>query len=140
MDMAPQIRLGIAWRSRRSLITHKFRLYPTTAQEKVLTDTLESCRRLYNATLADRIENWTGYYEQNKTLTQVRKDSKHLKAVHSQVLQDVSLRLDKAYQAFFAGLARHPRFKRRARYNSFTYPQTGFRLAGSRIQLSKIGG
>jgi putative transposase len=89
--------------------------------------------------LADRIENWTGYYEQNKTLTQVRRGSKYLKSVHSQVLQDVSLRLDKAYQAFFAGLTRHPRFKRRAGYNSFTYPQTGFKMEGSRIQLSKIG-
>ena len=121
------------------LITYKFRFYPTTAQEKVLADTLETCRRLYNAMLADRIENWIGYYEQNKTLTRVRKDSKYLKAVHSQVLQDVSLRLDKAYQAYFAGLVRHPRFRRRARYNSFTYPQTGFKLEDSRIKLSKIG-
>jgi putative transposase len=121
------------------LITYKFRSYPTTAQEKVLTNTIETCRRLYNAMLADRIENRTGFYEQKKTLTQVRKDSKHLKAVHSQVLQDVVLRLDKAYQAFFAGLASHPRFKRRARYNSFTYPQTGFKMEDSRLQLSKIG-
>jgi putative transposase len=121
------------------LITYKFRFYPTKAQERVLTDTLETCRRLYNAMLADRIENGVGYYEQNKTLTQVGKESKYLKAVHSQVLQDVSLRLDKAFNGFFVGLARHPRFKRKARYNSFTYPQTGFKMEGSHIQLSKIG-
>jgi hypothetical protein len=30
---------------------------------------------------------------------------KHLGSIHSQVLQDVVLRLDKAYQAFFAGQA-----------------------------------
>ncbi|MDA4116356.1 MAG: transposase [Thaumarchaeota archaeon] len=121
------------------MITYKFRFYPTTAQENVLVDTLETCRRLYNAMLADRIENRTGFYEQKKTLTQVRKQCKHLQAVHSQVLQDVVLRLDKAYQAFFAGLARHPRFKRRTKYNSFTYPQTGFKMKDNRLRLSKIG-
>jgi len=90
--------------------------------------------------LADRIENWTGYYERNKTLTQLRKDSKYLKEVHSQVLQDVSLRLDKAYQAFFDGLARHPRMRRRARYNSFTYPQTDSRWRTVISNLVRLGG
>ncbi len=61
-------------------------------------------------------------------------------AVHSQVLQDVVLRLDKAYRAFYGGLSRYPKFKRKARYNSFRYPQLGgFRIVGNRLRLSKIG-
>jgi hypothetical protein len=38
----------------------------------------------------------------------LKKNDKHLTAVHSQVLQDVVLRLDKAYHAFFVGLAKRP--------------------------------
>jgi putative transposase len=64
--------------------------------------------------------------------------------VYSQVLQDVLHRLDKAYKSFFLRVKRHqkagfPRFKGRDRYDSFTYPQLGFSLAGNRLQLSKIG-
>ena len=55
-------------------------------------------------------------------------------------MQDVVLRLDKAYQRFFAGLSRYPKFRRSGRYNSFTYPQSGFRLEGEKvIRLSTIG-
>ncbi|MEM3186154.1 MAG: hypothetical protein QXQ39_05670, partial [Conexivisphaerales archaeon] len=46
-----------------------------------------------------------------------------LKVVYSQVLQDVVFRLDKAFNAFYACLSKYPKFKRKDRYNSFTYPQ-----------------
>jgi len=65
--------------------------------------------------------------------------------IHSQVLQDVLKRLDKAFQAFFRRVANgekpgYPRFQGRNRYNSFTYPQGGFSLThDSRVCLSKIG-
>ena len=121
------------------MLTYKFRIYPTAAQARTIEETLETCRRLYNAMLADRIENRRGFYDQKKMLVELKRDDKHLKSIHSQVLQDVVLRLDKAYQAFFAGLSRYPRFRRSGRYNSFTYPQSGFGLKGDRIRLSTIG-
>jgi putative transposase len=91
--------------------------------------------------LDDRIRNYTGFFEQKKKLSELRKGDKYLKAVHSQVLQDVVLRLDKAFQSYFAGLSGFPRFKRKGKYNSFTYPQhgIGFRLRGNRIKLGMIG-
>jgi putative transposase len=106
-----------------------------------MDETLETCRRLYNDLLSDRIKNGTGFYDQKKKLVRLKADNKFLKAVHSQVLQDVSLRLDKAFQCFFAGLSRYPRFKRRGRYNSFSYPQhkIGFNLSGDFLKLGKIG-
>ena len=104
-----------------------------------LNNTLETCRRLYNSMLADRTETQIGFYEQKRALTAVRKGNKFLKAVQSHVLQDVVLRLDKAFGAFFAGLSRYPRFKRLGRYNSFTFDYTGFRLSGNRVRLSKVG-
>src|SRR5713226_1445410 len=121
------------------MLTYKFRIYPTAAQARTMEETLETCRRLYNSMLADRMENGTGFYEQKKMLVELKRDDKHLKSIHSQVLQDVVLRLDKAYQAFFAGLSRYPKFRRSGRYNSFTYPQSGFRLEGDRVRLSTIG-
>jgi len=121
------------------MLTYKFRIYPTSAQARIMEETLETCRRLYNSMLADRIENGTGFYDQKKMLVELKHDDKHLKSIHSQVLQDVVLRLDKAYQRFFAGLSRYPKFRRRGRYNSFTYPQSGFELKGNRIRLSTIG-
>jgi putative transposase len=64
--------------------------------------------------------------------------------VHSQVLQNVVERLDKAYQAFFRRVkigekAGFPRFKPESEFNSFTYPQSGFSIEGKHLQLSKIG-
>ncbi len=120
--------------------TYRFRLYPTRTQERLLNETLETCRLLYNGMLADRRENHSGFYEQKRVLVGLKKNDKYLRAVHSQVLQDVVLRLDKAYHAFFVGLAKRPRFKRRDRYNSFRYPQLGgFKIVDRKLRLSKIG-
>ena len=121
------------------MLTYKFRIYPTSAQATTMEETLETCRRLYNSMLADRMENGTGFYDQKKMLVELKQNDKHLKRIHSQVLQDVVLRLDKAFQAFFARLSRYPKFRRSGRYNSFTYPQSGFGLEGDRIRLSTIG-
>lgn len=67
------------------------------------------------------------------------------KEVHSQVKQDVIRRLGKSFDAFFRrcknGEAKvgYPRFKGRKRYNSFTYPQSGFSISGKKLKISKIG-
>jgi len=116
-------------------------LYPTEQQVKVLNETIETCRRLYNDSLGERIQDWdVGFYEQEQLLVLRKQDNKYLKQVHSQVLQDVLLRLDKGYQAFFKKLVKYPKFKRRGKYNSFTYPQYGgFRFKHGRLFLSHIG-
>jgi putative transposase len=62
-----------------------------------------------------------------------------MRGVYSQVLQDVLHRVDKTYQAFFRRGHGFPRFKGKGWFDSFTYPQTGFRVAGSQVSLSKIG-
>jgi putative transposase len=61
-------------------------------------------------------------------------------------LQDVVLRVDRAFQAFFQRICEgqtpgYPRFHGRDRYNSFTYPQfeNGARLDNGYLVLSKIG-
>lgn len=130
--------------------TYKFRLYPTKEEQKNIQFTLERCRLLYNRLLAERIAAYkqTGqsltYFEQKATLPERKQYIPELKNVHSQVLQHVVERLDKAYQAFFRRVkngekAGFPRFKPESRYNSFTYPQSGFSIEGKHLRLSKIG-
>lgn len=119
------------------MITYKFRAYPTPSQKSNLVATIETCRRLYNNAVADRIENHSTFYQQEKAL--VESKTKYQKAVHSQVLLDTLFRVDKTFKAFFTGLTRFPKFRRFGRYNSFSYPQSGFKLIGNTLYLSKIG-
>src|SRR2546430_2001775 len=79
-------------------------------------------------------------------LYQIRKKSiLFLKEVHSQVLQDIARRVNKSFQNFFrrlktqASKAGYPRFKQFGRYDSFTYPQSGFNLKHSQLILSRLG-
>lgn len=125
----------------QALLTYKFRLYPTKTQGLIFEETIETCRRLYNLLLADRIENGGDFYSQRGQLVSLKKENKHLRAVHSQVLQDVVLRLDKAFERYTIGMAKFPKFKRAGRCNSFTYPQRGksFNLVGGFLKLGRIG-
>ncbi|MDD1760640.1 MAG: transposase, partial [Methanothrix sp.] len=64
--------------------------------------------------------------------------------VHSQVLQDVVLRVNLAFRAFFRRVQSgeevgYPRFKGKNRYDSISYTQSGFSIDGNTLWLSKIG-
>jgi putative transposase len=132
-----------------SRLTFKYRLYPNRQQREKLQATLDVCRELYNAGLQERRDAWSshrkgiGYLAQANQLADIKTVRDDLAAVHSQVLQDVLRRLDKTFHSFFLRVKRHqktgfPRFRSKNRYDSFTYPQTGFKLNG-RLSLSKIG-
>jgi putative transposase len=128
----------------------KFRLYPNHEQEQKMFFTLNRCRELYNAALSERKDSYkytgTGvtYYDQKKDLPEIKELREEYKDIHSQVLQDVMLRLDKAMKAFFrrvkgGEIPGFPRFQGRNRYDSFTYPQGGYSLSEKHVTLSKIG-
>ena len=133
------------------LKTYKYRLYPTRKQTEKLNETLETCRILYNSCLVDRNRHYeeTGAclsrIDQQKFLVRDKKNLPFLKEVHSQVLQDVLFRVEKAYKAFFRrlkdknGKAGYPRFKNYGRYDSITYTQSGFGIADGKLALSKVG-
>src|SRR5438128_2452111 len=88
-----------------------------------------------------------GYYQQKGMLPEIKAELREeYQDIYSQVLQDVLLRLERAFQAFFRRVKSgeepgYPRFKGQNRYDSFTYPQgSGFSLThDSRVCLSKIG-
>jgi len=131
--------------------SYKFRIYPKQAEEAIMQIVLNTCRTLYNDSLADRKEEYKrdktslNYYDQANTLTATKADFPSLKETHSQVLQDVLRRLDKAYQNFFRRVKQgekpgFPRFKGYDRYDSFTYPQNGWKFIGDKkLKLAKIG-
>src|SRR5262249_3237205 len=130
----------------------KFKLKPTPEQERVLDRTLMLCRQVYNAAVGERREAWQkcgvsiSYYQQKDELPSIKAEMPEYSEVHSQVLQDVVQRVDRAFQAFFrrakGGEAPgYPRFHGRSRYNSLTYPQLGNGAAidNGFLVLSKIG-
>lgn len=134
------------------LKAYKFKV--KKANRKVLDNldsTLDLCRELYNAGLAERRDAWRlnritiGYLEQANQLSEIKEVRQDLKNSHSQILQDVLKRLDKTFKAFFSrvkkGVAKvgFPRFQGKNRYDSFTFPQSGFSLTGNKLTLSKIG-
>ena len=128
---------------------YRFRIYPNRQQEASLDLTLDTCRYLYNQALADRKnayeqESISRTYEDQAARLVAEKKDGNFKGVFSQVLQDVLRRLDKSFKSFFRRVKNgetpgYPRFKGKGWYKSFTYPQVGFKLDGSKLTLSKIG-
>lgn len=132
--------------------TYKYRIYPTKAQETILDKMLEECRWLYNKILETRKNSYEqqgislGNYDTMVMIPGWKKERPSLKSVHSQVLQNVNVRVELAYQAFFRRVKAgddpgYPRFKGYGRYDSMTFPQygNGVRLDGNTLILSKIG-
>jgi putative transposase len=117
-----------------------------------LEQTLETCRWVYNETLAYRKharearQETVGLYETNALLPAWKDQRAALKQVYSQVLQDVQSRVHLAFEAFFRRVKRgetpgYPRFRGKGWYDSFTYKQAGFgfKVDGPWLDLSKIG-
>ena len=132
--------------------TFKYKLKPTPAQEQAMEFVVRRCRELYNAGLEERQEAWrkrgvsVTLAGQSAQLPGVKEVRPEYRDVHSQVLQDVLTRLDRAFQAFFrrvksGEIPGYPRFQGGTRYNSFTYKQfgNGATLDNGFLVLSKIG-
>jgi putative transposase len=121
----------------------KYRIYFTSGQRRLLERQLEKCRWVYNETLAIRKHAWdheqrtVDWYETKRLLPMWKDQRPGLKLVHAQVLQNVTQRVNLAFNAFFRRIKEgaeepgYPRFKGIGRY--------GVRLAGDRLILSKVG-
>ncbi len=148
-------------------IAYQYRLKPTIEQKAKIDNWLSMLCAQYNYLLADRF-SWyeqnrcsinacplvchlpelrknPDYYSQKKTLPNLKKTHPHYKRIHSQVLQDVVKRVKLAFDRFIKGdssgkRSGRPRFKKRHRYRTFTYPQMKEGcLEGNLIDLPKIG-
>jgi len=87
--------------------SYKFWLILTKKQMAILQRILDECRFLYNLCLEQKILAYEDLrisltkYEQLMMLPLLKEERPTLCDVHSQVLQDVVIRLDKAFEAFF---------------------------------------
>jgi putative transposase len=131
---------------------YKYRIYGSRATTEKLQWVLDRARELYNAALAERKEAYRmagksiSYYEQKRDLVEIKESIRlEYKDIASHVLQDVILRVERAFQAFFRRSKNgekpgFPRFKGRNWYDSFCYPDhAGWKMEGKYLHLSKVG-
>jgi len=130
-------------------LAYVFRAYPTKAQETAMKQTLETCRHVYNSLLNWRKHDYDvlgkspSKVEQQAAFPKWKQEHPELCHVYSQVLQNVAVRVDLAFDAFFRRVKSgetpgFPRVKGEG-YDSFTYPQSGFGFYQGKLRLSKIG-
>ena len=130
-------------------MTYEYKLQPTTEQIATIEQTLDVCRSIWNFALRQG-KDWCNsrkspinacsinseyiicasqpfpsYHNQAKQLTSAKNQYPQLKAVHSQVLQQVLRTLDKAWDDMKARGFGFPRFKNKYRMRSFFFPQLG---------------
>lgn len=102
-----------------------YRLYPTRAQEEILTQFVGACRYVYNLALEQR-ETWSRrhpitFASQCRETTLLRAEAEWLRAVPADFLHQAVQDLDRAFKGFFAGRAGYPTARRRGRNDSFRH-------------------
>ncbi len=123
---------------------YKYRIYPTSEQEILLTKSFGAVRWFWNYALNLCQET---YKNTGKALTRgyiqgllpvLKKEYKWLTEPYSQCLQVVALNLSTAYKNFFDKRAMLPKFKSKHGRQSISYPQN-VKFDGDKINLRKIG-
>ena len=127
-------------------------MYTSNTQKQAIDNQLDLCRQLYNELLGVKKETYeqSGQsltkYDLNKCMFYFNDRNPEFKLIHSQVKQNISDRIDKAYRNMFARIKRgeakvgYPRFKGKGRYKSICYPQSGYGFTSDKkLKVSKIG-
>ena len=107
---------------------HTFRLYPNKTQEKKLLETRRLHCYLYNACISDRNYEYKvngksiTYLDQQNCLPDFKECWVEYKELHSQSLQATVKRVDLAFNSFFLGIRKRPKFQSIRKYSGWTYP------------------
>lgn len=131
------------------MITFQYRLYPNKEQQIKLWQHANKLNWLYNYFLNQQIEGYKlgvkiGQKEQQAELVHLKVKDSLLVEVHSQVLQQVPLRLKKSYEAFFRRVkkketAGFPKFRSCKKFFGICYPQSGFKLEDDNFSTKAYG-
>ena len=144
---------------------YKFRIYPTEAQQLLLSKTFGCCRYLWNTVLAETQREHQAYLlaKEHNTVDTVTTPNlsgnslalrvpKHrnnpntqwLNEVSSVALQQTMLSLGSAYDNFFKSLKTvrkgrygKPKFKKKSGHQSFRLMKTAFRLKDNQLYIAK---
>jgi putative transposase len=135
------------WRSSR-VLSQKFRLYPSKTVERRLEENLELCRWLYNRLLeelnkAKAEERRLTRKDTQALIVRLKREKPELNTVYSKVLQMVNYQLWSNIRAL-AGAKRNGRKVGKLRFKggwfkTLNFNQSGFKLEGKKLLLSKIG-
>ena len=131
------------------MLTYKFRLYPTTAQEQKLLGTLEACRYAYNYFVRN---GYTNRNDMNYALTELKEQEPWLNNYHSKMLQMVSTQVagarkalkelrKKGYDAGKLRFRKYGEFDTCNTCNTCIYNQSGFGIdaPNNTLYLDRIG-
>jgi putative transposase len=123
----------------------KIRLYPNIEQTNYINNLLGCSRFVYNNILNYRINEYktnnksVSFGEQGKKLVELKSEFQWLKDVHSKVLQQSIIDLNKAYNSFFKNGSGFPKFK--SKHNnklSCRFPSDAVSgVKGNRINIIK---
>jgi putative transposase len=127
-----------------------FRLYPNKTTELKLRYHRKLQKDLYNAAVYNRFTQYqkfnhkVDYLEQQNCLPAFKSAWIEYKELNSQALQATLKRVDFAFERWFKGLGKRPRFKSIRHYSGWTYPaKSGYNLESNGengyLNLSKIG-
>src|SRR6266702_3092084 len=152
-----------------SMKAYKYRIYANKQTTEKLAWVLDRCRELYNAGLQERRDSYemavrqhpnyyneetrkqltrehsVGYYEQKRELVDIKELRPEYQEIASHVLQDVIMRLKRAYDDFFRRVQNgeqpgSPRFQGRKRYDSCCSPDgAGWKLEAKERPADKKG-
>jgi putative transposase len=133
---------------------YEFRLYPSRKQIGRFYNQFNLSCKMYNLLLTITKDAYKANgkhltkVDLNNTIKKLKDFDTNFKGIHSQVLQNCSDRLSKAFQNFFRRVKERktgkynkvgfPRYKNRVK--SITYPQSGFKyISDKKLYISKIG-
>ena len=127
-----------------------FRLYPNDKTESILRYHRKLHKDLYNAAVNNRFTQYqkfnhkVDYFEQQNCLPAFKEVWTEYKQLPSHALQATLKRVDYAFERWFKGLGKRPRFKSIRHYSGWTYPDcAGFKVESEGesgyLNLSKIG-
>lgn len=123
---------------------YKFRIYPSDEQKLKIEKTFSCCRYVYNGMLAYRQHRYKDFGEKyskfdlNKKLTEIKKADTWLKEVDSKSLIHAIAHMDRAYDNFFKGRAKFPKFKSR-KSNKQSYTTSQLNVTEGLINIPKVG-
>jgi len=135
------------WRNSK-LLSYRFRLYPSRRTEEVLFRQLGLCRWLYNRLLGElnkaKAEGRKLSQKDTQALiVKLKTEKPELEQVYSKVLQMVNYQLWSNIRGLSA-LKKNGRKVGKLRFKgrwfkTLNYNQSGFRLEGKKLHLSKVG-
>lgn len=128
----------------------QYRIYPNKEQREKLWIHANKLNKLYNYFLDQRIQAYqnkakVSKKDQQAELVKLKETDPSLKEIHSQVLQQVTLRLNNSYKAFYSRVKSKgaapgfPKFRSCKNFFGICYPQSGFFLDKGQLKTKAYG-